>query len=178
MSKNTTPGVPGQEIDPSVTTNTAKPDEGDLLAEVEASDNAVIAALPRVEHTAFKRELTSALSRATWAAERIADLAPEVEAPKATEPEPEEEAPITEPMRPHRRSLAMLSDGRVALSLAYVEGADLAGYERWEGIILAPEEAYAVLDRLSDAADDAAAHVGGRITFGEKDDGEGGDAEG
>jgi hypothetical protein len=156
MSKNTTPGVPGQEIDPSVTTNPATEPEGDLLAEVEASDNAVIASLPNVERAAFKRELMSALSRATWAAERLADLTPEEPASAEPAPEDEEEGPITEPHRPAGRSLAMLSDGSVALSLTYLEGADLAGRTRWEGIILEPEEAEEVLDGLSDAADDVA----------------------
>lgn len=45
----------------------------------------------------------------------------------APEPEvkPEEEGPITKPMRQVRRSLALLTDGRMALSLTYVEGGDI-----------------------------------------------------
>ena len=47
MSKSTTPGVPGQDqTSTEPTTNPATQPEGDLLAEVEASDNAVIASLP------------------------------------------------------------------------------------------------------------------------------------
>jgi hypothetical protein len=173
MNEKNTPGVPGQEIDPSAeNTNPATEPEGDLLAEIEASDNAVIASLPNVERAAFKRELMSALSRATWAAERLADLTPEVAAP-ITEPEPEEEAPITEPQRLAGRSLAMLSDGSVAISLAYLEGADLAGRTRWEGIILSPEEAEEALDGMSDAADDVAANIGGSLIWRKKGEPEG-----
>lgn len=155
--------------------HTGKPrGEGDLLAEVEATNNEVIAALPGVERASFQRELVSSLQRATWAAERLAQLSGD-EAPESTEPEAEE-GPITEPTRPHRRSLALLSDSRVALSLAYVEGANLAGRERWEGIILSPEEAGQVLNGLSDAADDVAAKVGGLIRW-RKDEPEGGEGD-
>ena len=63
--KNTRPEEGQDRTDPSIDTTTPAT-EPDLLAEVEASDNAVIAALPNVERAAFKRELTSALSRATW----------------------------------------------------------------------------------------------------------------
>ena len=74
----------------------------------------------------------------------------------------------------------MLSDGSVALSLTYLEGADLAGRTRWEGIILEPEEAEEVLDGLSDAADDVAANISGSLIWRKKGepDGEGGDGHG
>ena len=54
----------------------------------------MIAALPNVERAAFKRELMSALSRATWAAERLAALTHEE--PLPAESEDEEEGPTTE----------------------------------------------------------------------------------
>jgi hypothetical protein len=171
MSENRTPGVPGQDTDPSTTNPATEPD---LLEEVAELDASVIKALPNVERAAFKRELMSALSRATWAAERLADLTPEEPAP----PEPEdEEGPVTEPQRPAGRSLAMLSDGSVALSLAYLDGADLTGRTRWEGIILSAEEAEEALDGMSDAADDVAANIGGSLIWRKKDkpEGEGGD---
>lgn len=175
MNENRTPGIPGQDTDPSTENTTANPaTEPDLLEEVAELDASVIASLPNVERAAFKRELMSALSRATWAAERLADLTPEEPAP---EPEDEEEGPITEPHRPAGRSLAMLSDGSVALSLTYLEGADLTGRTRWEGIILEPEEAEEALDGMSDAADDVAANIGGSLIWRKKGEpeGEGGD---
>lgn len=64
---------------------------------------------------------------------------------------------------PHIPTLALTSDGRVLLSLHYVEGADLTDRATWTGIILTEAEACDALDAMSDAADDAAAHVGGRI---------------
>jgi len=66
---------------------------------------------------------------------------------------------------PRIPTLALTSDGRVLLSLHYVEGADLTDRETWTGIILTESEAYDALDAMSNAADDAAAHVGGRIIF-------------
>jgi hypothetical protein len=84
--------------------------------------------MPRVERAAYQRELVSSLRRATWAAEKLADHAPEVEEPESRpSPSNEEEGPITEPHRPTGRSLAFLSDGNVALPLTYLAGADLAG---------------------------------------------------
>jgi hypothetical protein len=110
MSENRPPGVLGQDTDPSVNPTTTKPAESDLLEETAKADASVIEAMPAVERAAFRRELLSAIRRATWAAERLADLG---EAEAATEPEEptsdeEDEGPITEPARPYRRSLALL----------------------------------------------------------------------
>jgi hypothetical protein len=74
-----------------------------------------------------------------------------------------EAAPNTEPEPPRVPTLALTSDGRVLLSLHYVEGADLSDRETWTGILLSEAESFDALDAMSDAADDAAAHVGGRI---------------
>ena len=62
-------------------------------------------------------------------------------------------------------SLALRSDGKVLLSVAHVEGADLAGRERWEGVVLSDTEASRVLRAMSDAADDAASQAGGAILY-------------
>ena len=74
-----------------------------------------------------------------------------------------EPAPDTEPEPPRVPTLALTSDGRVLLSLHYVEGADVSGRETWTGILLSEAESFDALDAMSDAADDAAANVGGRI---------------
>lgn len=68
-----------------------------------------------------------------------------------------------EPEPPHVPTLALASDGRVLLSVHYVEGADISERQTWTGIILTEAEACDALDMMSDAADDTAGHVGGRI---------------
>jgi hypothetical protein len=175
MSENRTPGIPGQDTDPTTSTTAAKPEgERDLVAEVTETLAAVDASMPRVERAAHYREMMSSLRRAASAAKLLSGLTPE-EASDA-EPEEEDEGPITEPSRPTGGSLAWLSDGSVALSVHYVEGADLSGYARWEGIVLSREQAEEVLDGLSDAADDVGANVGGAIRW-KKDKGNGGDGD-
>jgi hypothetical protein len=77
-----------------------------------------------------------------------------------------EERPTEPAPPPHVPSIAFRSDGEVLLSVVYVQGANLAALadrERWEGIVLTEAERCDFLDALSDGADDAAAHVGGRI---------------
>jgi hypothetical protein len=167
MSNVHKPGVPGKDIDP--------PTDRDLVAEVEETLASVDAAMPRVERAAHYRELIASLERASSAAKKLAALTPGEEEPGSDEPD-EEEGPITERERPYRKALALLSDGRVALSLAYVEGADLSGYERWEGIILEPDQAEQALDSMGDAAADVAAHLGGSILW-RKDEPEDGSDE-
>jgi len=97
--------------------------------------------------------------------ERTSNTGPKRDALAEPEPEPGKQGPNTDPLRRYRGSLAFLSDGRTALSLAYVEGADLTGRERWEGIILEPEEAEEAHEGLSDAADGVAANIGGSIRW-------------
>ena len=178
MSEKNTPGVPGQDPTSAPNNpNTIKPAaEPDLLEEIAKVDASVIEAMPAVQRAAFRRELLSAIRRATWAAERLADLTPDEREEEPAPESEEDEGPVTEPARPYRRSLALLSDGRVAMSLAYVEGADLSGYERWEGIILEPDQAAQALDSMGDAAADVAGHLGGSILW-KKDEPEGGDDE-
>lgn len=74
-----------------------------------------------------------------------------------------ESVPGIEPEPPHIPALALMSDGRVLLSLTYLEGVNLEGREQWTGILLTEAEACDALDLMSDAADEAAATVGGHI---------------
>ena len=66
--------------------------------------------------------------------------------------------------------LAYFPDGRILISTAYLQGADLKGRERWEGVFADDAEAENARKRLQDAADDAAAHLGGQIISGKKTD--------
>jgi hypothetical protein len=159
---------------------TSNPGSGrDLLAEVAETDASVIANLPNGERAAVEREMMSGLQHAATAAKRLADLPTADAGEEGLEvAAPEEEGPITEPTRPHGRSLAFLSDGNVALNVTYLEGADLTGYERWEGIILSPEQADEATDGLSDAADDVAANIGGAIRWKKKGEPEGSGSDG
>jgi hypothetical protein len=71
---------------------------------------------------------------------------------------------------PHVAGIAFRSDGMVLLSTAYLEGANLEGRERWEGILLSPIEAGRVLVAVSDGADDGASRVAHHIVFGTRED--------
>ncbi len=141
MSKNSTPAVAGQEIDPS----------SNPLIEILATIRGLSARLGALE------QRFEWLDRDCLKAIKAASLpVPEhlIEARPDTEPAPP----------PHVPSIAFCSDGEVLLSLAYVEGAEpaaLADRERWEGIVLTEAERCDFLDAISDGADDAAAHVGG-----------------
>ena len=77
--------------------------------------------------------------------------------------------------------LALRSDSKVLLSVAYLKGADLDGRERWEGVVLNVAEAWDAIDAVSDGCDDAASRVAGRILWrGKKKDepeGSGGDGQ-
>jgi hypothetical protein len=78
-------------------------------------------------------------------------------------------------------SLALRSDGKVLLSVAYLKGSELDDRERWEGVILNVAEAWDAIDAVSDGCDDAASRVAGRILWrGKKQDepgGSGGDGQ-
>ena len=75
----------------------------------------------------------------------------------------DEEEPLTEPDPAHVPGLARLSNGRVAVSIVHLDGVNLGDRVRWEGVILTEAEACDALDRVSDASDEAAGHVAGRI---------------
>jgi hypothetical protein len=82
-----------------------------------------------------------------------------------------ESVPDIKPEPPRVPALALRSDGRVLLSLTYLEGANLEGREQWTGIILNEAEACDALDVMRDAAGEAAAAVGVHILLrGEKKD--------
>jgi hypothetical protein len=87
----------------------------------------------------------------------------------------EDDAPDTDE-EPHVPGLALLSDGRAALSLVNLDGADLTGRTLWTGIILTEAETSDALEFITDAADEAAGRVAHRILFGaRKDEDEGGE---
>ena len=79
------------------------------------------------------------------------------------EDESDEGAPLTEPDPAHVPGLARLSNGRMAVSVVHLDGIDLGNRVHWAGVILTEAEACDALDRVSDAADEAAGHVAGRI---------------
>lgn len=86
-------------------------------------------------------------------------------------PIPAESEPVLddeiEPGPPSRRvpAFALTSDGRILLSTLYLQGADISGREMWTGVAVTEAEACDALDALSDAADDIAGHVAGRIVW-------------
>jgi hypothetical protein len=103
-------------------------------------------------------ELLSALRLATAAAERLCALEDAV---------PDEIATDLDRDPPRVAGLALLSDGRAALSITHFDGVDLPRQERetWTGVILSVAETSDALERLSEAADEAAGHVAGHILF-------------
>jgi hypothetical protein len=64
---------------------------------------------------------------------------------------------------PRIPTLALTSDGRLLISVHYLSERAIEGRETWTGVLLTEAEACDAFDALSDAADGAAAHVGGRI---------------
>jgi hypothetical protein len=65
-------------------------------------------------------------------------------------------------------ALALRSDGKALVSVAYLEGVDLSEREVWSGVVLSEAEASDMLERVSNAADEAAGHVAGRILWMQK----------
>ena len=152
MSENRTPGVPGQGTDLSSIS-----DPLDFLE-------------------AFQEYLDHNLPRVRAACERLDER---IRAERAALDE-EEDAPDTEE-EPRPAGIAFLSDGRTALHVSHLGGAELKGRETWTGVVLHFAEACDVLSRLTDAADEAAGHVAGGILFGftrrDKDEDDGGAAQ-
>jgi len=120
MHEKNTPGVPGQETNPSP------------LAEILALLRSIGARLEVLE----KRFEGSAI------------------------PETAAEAELEPPRIP---TLALTNDGRLLISVHYLSERAIEGRETWTGVLLTEAEACDAFDALSDAADGAAAHVGGRI---------------
>jgi hypothetical protein len=95
---------------------------------------------------------------------------------RAERAEREDEEPNTEPEPHHVPSLAILSNGKVVLSVVHLEGADISSREIWQGVLLNEAEASDALERITDAADEAAGRVAHRILFkGKKRDDEPGE---
>jgi hypothetical protein len=133
--KNTRPNVGQDSIDSSVNSNVY------LLEELQA----------------LRRYLDQFLSGFNSMCER---LHTRIVGKRDTNAEPDTDA---RPDTPRVPSIAITNDGRVLLSLHYVEGADISDREKWTGIVLIEEERFDVLASVADRADDAAAHVGGKL---------------
>ena len=61
------------------------------------------------------------------------------------------------------------------LAVSHIEGATIAGRERWEGLVLSVTETAEVFRAMSDAADDAAGHIRWHDKKRDSDPNEGGD---
>jgi hypothetical protein len=131
MNEKNTPGVPGQEIDPSINPLT------EILTLLRGIGTRLDILEQRFEY--LDRDVLKAID-----AESIA----------VTDAEPEP---------PRVPSLAFTANGRVILSVTYLGAIDLGERETWTGVVLSEAEACDALDALCDGADDAAAHVGGRL---------------
>ncbi|NUQ72028.1 MAG: hypothetical protein HUU21_00415 [Polyangiaceae bacterium] len=177
MSKNTTPGVPGQDPTPTDNTNPTKPEDMGLLEGIEALQNRLDASLPRVRRLGFLRDIVIALRRAAWATEKLIETAREVE-PVSENEEALDTEPEPEPEPEDVASLAWASNGDVLLSSKHLTKEALKGRERWTGIVLNEREAFKVLGAMSDASDDTAAHIGGAIIAKAKRAREGGEGGG
>lgn len=159
------------------TAPTSKPGaEPDLVADVERFERSLEPDLKRAQEAAHEREMMANIFRASAAAKQLMDLRGEnepdanrTERTERTEPVAVEPTESAEP--PHTPSLALRSDGRTLLCVTHLEGADLAAREIWTGVVLSEEEARDVLERVSDACDEAAGHAAGYILWsGKKDD--------
>ena len=148
MSKNITPGVPGQEIDPSVASTDS--DLAKILAAIRGIGTRLDALEHRFEY--LDRDVLKAIGSESKPVTLDED-----------EDQGDDEAPLTEPDPAHVPGLARLSNGRLALATVHLDAASLEGRDLWEGVILTEAEACDALDRVSDASDEAAGHVAGRI---------------
>lgn len=70
---------------------------------------------------------------------------------------------VDEPSPPAREPpFALLSDGRILVSIKALENRDLRGLDVWTGVILTPPNAEFVMHRAENAAYETAAHLAGR----------------
>ena len=144
MSHTLTPGDAGQN--PSTHSNTTEPD---ILEFLESFQRYLETSLPKVRAACAQLD-------ARIRAEREAE-----EGDGRARDSDDEPRPV---------SIAFLSDGRTALHVSHLGGAAIKGRETWTGVVLHVAEACDVLDRLSDAAEDAAGNVAGYILYGSKKD--------
>lgn len=140
MSTVQNPAHAGKETDPSITTPETT---DDLLDFLERFQTYLDENLPRV------REACERLD-ARIRAKRDAD---------AEEPRTERDVPLVP-------GLAFRSDGAILLHVDHLEGADLSARQTWTGVVLSEAEASDAVDRLADAADEAAGHIAGYVLFG------------
>jgi hypothetical protein len=106
---------------------------------------------------ALRKHLDRFLSRLSLLCGRLrARIAPE----RDTDAEPSVDAKRALPRVP---SIAVTYDGRMLLSVHCVEGIDIADRETWTGVFLIGNERSRALDAIANGADDAAAHVGGKL---------------
>ena len=151
MSKNTTPGVPGQEIDPSV----ASPDSdlAKILEAIRKLATSITILEQRFEY--LDRDCLKAIKAASLPVpEHLIE-----ERPATDDDEPDTD-PEPHPLAP---ALALRSDRTVLLSPEYLDAASLKGREVWSGVVLSLAESCDALDALNGAACDAGAHIGGRL---------------
>jgi hypothetical protein len=149
MSTVQNPADAGKDTDPTTVSPT------DAIAEILRAIRGLGVRLGALEQRFewLDRDCLKAIkSASTPVPEHLIEERPDTEPDTDPEPEP-----------PHIPSLALTSDGTVLLSIHYLGGADIADRERWTGVVLTHAEACDALDMMSDAADDAAAHVGGGI---------------
>jgi len=148
MSNVHKPAVAGQEIDPTVNPDS---DLAKILAAIRGIGTRLDVLEQRFEY--LDRDVLKAIkSPSLPVPEHLIEERPEEEPDTDREPEPE-----------RIPTIAISVDGHVLLSTHYLTGADLSERRMWTGIILTEAEACDALDAISDGADDAAAHVGGRI---------------
>jgi hypothetical protein len=129
-------GVPGQTSDPS-TASTPTP-EARTLALLESIDKGI-------------QNLTAqfdVLER------RVANIHRD---PVSSEP------PNATPRPPRIPPLAVRNDGKILLAVTHLEGCDLSGRERWEGVVMNDVEMRYTNEHLADLFDDAAARTAGRF---------------
>lgn len=169
MSDVRIPGDAGQTPDPSASMNIA-----DVLEQFRALERAIEQHLPRL------RAATNRLEGVLRAAENepigeSCGAGGNEAAETTSEPtalDGDERGRLVVP------ALALRSDGKALLSVAYLDGVDLSARERWEGVVLTEAEAINARERVSDACDDAAGHIAGRILWKDKGRDDGSDEDG
>jgi hypothetical protein len=169
MSDVRIPGAAGQNPDPYASMNIA-----DVLEQLRALEREIEQQLPRLRAATERLEV---VLRATEN-EPAGELGDDEES-ETTETTSEATAPDPDRARLPAPALALRSDGKVLLSVAYLRGVDLSERERWEGVVLTRAEATDARERVSGACDDAAAHLAGRLLWKDKgrDDGSGEDSD-
>jgi hypothetical protein len=145
MSHVRTPGETGQSPVPAITTSvvTSEPDVLDNLAALRRGIEDIERNLPQLRAACEHLYARIAVERAAEEEER--------------------DAPGTTPDPPQVPGLALRSDGKTLLSITHLDGVDVSDREVWTGVVLSEAEGSDALERITDACDEAAGHVAGRI---------------